>query len=149
MGMLPDLLSRWSVLNTGFLARQAEASEKAAMVGNVTKFVRLSLQSLVLGLGALLAIRGEVTSGMMIAGSILMGRALGPLEMLISVWRQWSSAKSAYERLVELLEGKFKLGQERSAEDKQSLLKNLESAKPARSIRDLTAGFYQRQRPTP
>ena len=50
-----------------------------------------------------------------------------------------------FEMEIELLEGKFKLGQERSAADKQSILKNLESAKPARSIRDLTASFYQRQ----
>jgi ATP-binding cassette subfamily C exporter for protease/lipase len=104
MGMLPNLMSRWSILNAGFLARQAEASEKAAMVGNVTKFVRLSLQSLILGLGALLAIEGKVSPGMMIAGSILMGKVLGPLEMVISVWRQWSGARSAYDRLVELLE---------------------------------------------
>jgi ATP-binding cassette, subfamily C, bacterial exporter for protease/lipase len=105
MGMLPNLMSRWSVLNSGFLSRQAEASEKAAMVGNVTKFVRVSLQSLVLGVGALLAIDGKISPGMMIAGSILMGRALSPLELVISVWRQWSGAKSAYERLVDLLEG--------------------------------------------
>jgi ATP-binding cassette, subfamily C, bacterial exporter for protease/lipase len=104
MGMLPDLMTRWSVLNAGFLARQAEASEKAALVGNVTKFVRLAQQSLVLGLGALLAIDGKISPGMMIAGSILMGRALSPLEMVISVWRQWNSAKSAYDRLVDLLE---------------------------------------------
>lgn len=104
MGMLPNLMSRWSILNAGFLVRQAEASEKAAMVGNVTKFVRLALQSLVLGIGALLAIDGKVSPGMMIAGSILMGRVLGPLELVISVWRQWSSARSAYDRLVELLE---------------------------------------------
>jgi ATP-binding cassette subfamily C exporter for protease/lipase len=104
MGMLPHLMARWSVLNSGFLARQAEASEKAALVGNVTKFFRLTLQSLVLGLGALLAIEGKISPGMMIAGSILMGRVLSPLELLISVWRQWSGAKSAYERLVDLLE---------------------------------------------
>lgn len=104
MGMLPDLMARWSVLNAGFLSRQADASEKAALVGNVTKFVRLTLQSLVLGLGALLAIDGKVSPGMMIAGSILMGRALSPLETVIAVWRQWSSAKSAYERLVDLLD---------------------------------------------
>ncbi|MDH6147169.1 ATP-binding cassette subfamily C exporter for protease/lipase [Paraburkholderia sp. WSM4179] len=104
MGMLPNLMARWSVLNAGFLARQAEASEKAAVVGNVTKFFRLSLQSLVLGVGALLAIDGKVSPGMMIAGSILMGRVLSPLEMVISVWRQWSGARSAYDRLVELLE---------------------------------------------
>ncbi|MGF6837640.1 ATP-binding cassette subfamily C exporter for protease/lipase [Paraburkholderia youngii] len=103
MGMLPNLMARWSVLNAGFLSRQAEASEKAALVGNVTKFFRLSLQSLVLGIGALLAIDGKISPGMMIAGSILMGRVLGPLEMVISVWRQWSGARSAYDRLVELL----------------------------------------------
>ncbi|SAL12420.1 type I secretion system ATPase [Caballeronia udeis] len=104
MGMLPNLMARWSVLNSGFLARQAEASEKAAMVGNVTKFVRVALQSLVLGVGALLAIDGKVSPGMMIAGSILMGRALSPLELVISVWRQWSGARSAYDRLVDLLD---------------------------------------------
>ena len=48
-----------------------------------------------------------------------------------------------FEMEVELLEGKFKLGQDRSAADKQGLLKNLESAKPARSLRDLTASFYR------
>lgn len=104
MGMLPDLMSRWSALNTGFLARQAEASEKAALVGNITKFLRMTLQSLVLGIGALLAIDGKISPGMMIAGSILLGRALSPLEMLISVWRQSSGAKIAYDRLVNLLE---------------------------------------------
>jgi ATP-binding cassette subfamily C exporter for protease/lipase len=104
MGMLPNLMARWSALNAGFLARQAEASEKAAMVGNVTKFFRLTLQSAVLGVGALLAIDGKISPGMMIAGSILMGRVLSPLEMVISVWRQWSGARSAYDRLVDLLE---------------------------------------------
>lgn len=104
MGMLPSLMARWLRLNTGFLALQAEASEKAALIGNVTKFVRISLQSLVLGVGALLAIDGKVSPGMMIAGSILMGRALSPLETVIAVWRQWSGVKSSYGRLVELLE---------------------------------------------
>lgn len=104
MGMLPTLMARWSKLNTGFLLQQAEASEKAALIGNVTKFVRISLQSLVLGVGALLAIDGKVSPGMMIAGSILMGRALSPLELVIGVWRQWNGVRSAYERLVDLLE---------------------------------------------
>ena len=104
MGMLSNLMARWSILNSGFLARQAEASEKAALVTNVTKFFRLSLQSLVLGIGALLAIDGKISPGMMIAGSILMGRVLSPLEMVISVWRQWSGARGAYDRLVVLLE---------------------------------------------
>ncbi|MGF7136358.1 ATP-binding cassette subfamily C exporter for protease/lipase [Paraburkholderia sp. EB58] len=132
MGMLPDLMSRWKVLNSGFLARQAEASEKAALVGNVTKFVRLALQSLVLGVGALLAIDGKLSPGMMIAGSILMGRALSPLEMVISVWRQWSSAKSAYERLVELLEGnpERRIGMSLPAPSGQLTLETVSAAPP-------------------
>jgi ATP-binding cassette subfamily C exporter for protease/lipase len=56
-----------------------------------------------LGYGALLAIEGHITPGMMIAASILMGRALSPLQLVISVWKQWSSTRSAYTRLTELL----------------------------------------------
>lgn len=57
-----------------------------------------------LGLGALLVLEGRITAGMMIAGSILLGRALAPVEQLIGVWRQWSGVRSAHERLVQLLE---------------------------------------------
>ncbi|HYD61490.1 MAG TPA: type I secretion system permease/ATPase [Noviherbaspirillum sp.] len=103
MGMLPNLMRRWLQLQGKFLNLQAEASEKAGIVQAVTKFVRLSIQSLVLGFGALLVIEDKMTAGMMIAASILMGRALSPVEMLIGVWKQWSSTRSAYKRLTELL----------------------------------------------
>ncbi|MGY8526621.1 type I secretion system permease/ATPase [Paracidovorax citrulli] len=104
MGMLPQLMGRWAKLNAGFLAAQAEASEKSAVVTSITKGVRMSLQSLVLGLGAWLAIQGDITSGMMIAGSILMGKVLSPLEQVIGVWKQWGTARVSYQRLVELLD---------------------------------------------
>ncbi len=104
MGMLPNLMSRWYKLHGRFLQLQGEASEKAGIVQAVTKFVRVSLQSLVLGYGALLAVEGKISPGMMIAGSILLGKATGPIEQLIGVWKQWSSTKSAYQRLNELLE---------------------------------------------
>lgn len=103
MGMLPHLMSRWYKLHGRFLQLQSEASEKAGIVTAITKFVRISLQSLVLGYGALLAVEGKITPGMMIAGSILLGKATGPIEQLIGVWKQWSGAKIAYERLNELL----------------------------------------------
>ncbi len=103
MGMLPNLQARWFKLHGRFLRLQAEASEKAGIVGAFSKFMTVSLQSLVLGLGALLAVQGDVTPGMMIAGSILMGKAMGPVQMLIGVWRQFSSTRSAYERLTKLL----------------------------------------------
>ncbi len=104
MGMLPNLMNRWYKLHGRFLQLQAEASEKAGIVGAVTKFVRVSLQSLVLGYGALLAVEGKISPGMMIAGSILLGKATGPIEQLIGAWKSWSSVKSSYQRLNDLLE---------------------------------------------
>lgn len=104
MGMLPNLMGRWFTTHGKFLHLQAEASEKAGMVSSATKFVQISLQSLVLGFGALLVIEGKMTPGMMIAASILVGRALAPVQQLIGVWKTFASTRSAYERLVGLLE---------------------------------------------
>lgn len=104
MGMLPNLMARWFKLHTRFLTLQAEASEKAGSVAAVTKFVQVSLQSLVLGFGALLVLEGRITSGMMIAASILVGRALAPVQQVIGVWKSLSTVRSAYERLSKLLE---------------------------------------------
>jgi ATP-binding cassette, subfamily C, bacterial exporter for protease/lipase len=103
MGMLPNLMSRWFKLHGRFLSLQAEASEKAGIIGAITKFFRTSLQSLILGFGALLVLDGKITGGMMIVSSILMGRTLSPVEQLIGVWKTWSSTRSAYNRLNELL----------------------------------------------
>ena len=104
MGMLPNLMGRWFKMHGKFLHLQAEASEKAGLVGAVTKFVQLSLQSLVLGFGALLVIEGKMTPGMMIAASILVGRALAPVQQVIGVWKSFSATRSAWERLTALLE---------------------------------------------
>ncbi|HYD80956.1 MAG TPA: type I secretion system permease/ATPase [Paucimonas sp.] len=103
MGMLPNLMHRWFGMHGRFLQLQGEASEKAGIVSAMTKFVQVSLQSLVLGYGALLTIEGKITPGMMIAASILVGRALSPVQTVIAVWKQWASTRSAYERLTELL----------------------------------------------
>lgn len=103
MGMLPNLLARWYRLHSRFLQVQAEASEKAGIVGAVTKFVQVSLQSLVLGYGALLVLENKISPGMMIAASILVGRALAPVQQVIGVWKSFASTRSAYERLNALL----------------------------------------------
>jgi ATP-binding cassette subfamily C exporter for protease/lipase len=103
MGMLPNMRKRWYAEHVKFLKLQAEASQKASRIGSITKFVQIAVQSLILGVGALLVITGDVTSGMMIAGSILLGRALAPVQQIIGVWRQWSSVVSAYHRLQKLL----------------------------------------------
>ncbi len=103
MGMLPHLRQRWYKVHQTFLALHAEASRKAALITALTKFVRLTQQSLVLGFGAWLVLEGRISAGMMIAASILVGKALSPVEAVIGVWRQWSGVKSAYERLNALL----------------------------------------------
>lgn len=103
MGMLPNMRRRWYGMHKKFLALQAEASEKAAKVTAVTKFVQIATQSLILGVAALLVIKGQVTAGMMIAASILLGRAVAPVQQIIGVWKQWSGVVSAYKRLEELL----------------------------------------------
>jgi len=103
MGMLPNFTKRWFGLHAKFLNLQAEASEKAGIIAATTKFVRVTLQSLILGFAALLVLDGKISAGMMIVSTILMGRALNPVEQLIGAWRSWSGAKSAYGRLDELL----------------------------------------------
>ena len=103
MGMLSVLRKRWFNLHSRFLAEQNKASDTGAVIGSISKTLRLCLQSLVLGLGAWLVIEGQMSAGMMIAGSILMGRVLSPIDQLIGVWKQWSSARLAYQRLDSLL----------------------------------------------
>ncbi|KAF1052068.1 MAG: Type I secretion system ATP-binding protein PrsD [Stenotrophomonas maltophilia] len=104
LGMLPAMRERWFAEHRGFLAEQNLGSERSAAISAMSRGVRLALQSLVLGLGAWLAVEGAITPGMMIAGSILMGRVLGPIDQMISVWRQWSGARQAYQRLLTLLQ---------------------------------------------
>lgn len=103
MGMLPNFTKRWFNLHARFLNLQVEASEKAGVISAATKFVRVTLQSVILGFAALLVLDGKITPGMMIICTILMGRVLNPVEQILGVWRSWSSTKSAYNRLSELL----------------------------------------------
>ncbi|MER2538979.1 MAG: type I secretion system permease/ATPase [Azonexus sp.] len=103
LGMLPAVHKRWFGLHEKFLNAQNAAADKAAIMGGVTKFVRISMQSLVLGYGALLTIEGSMTAGMMIAASILVGRALAPVELLIGNWKQIAVARAAYRRVQLLL----------------------------------------------
>ncbi|MBD2803669.1 type I secretion system permease/ATPase [Xenorhabdus sp. ZM] len=103
LGMLPVLRRRWFELHGRFLNFQRIASERSASIAALTKTVRIALQSLILGLGGWLAIEGEITPGMMIAGSILMGRALSPIEQLIQAWKSWNAARLSWQRLDTLL----------------------------------------------
>ena len=103
MGMLPGLQSRWFGQHRRVLALQTLAADRSTRISSFTRFVRISLQSLSLGAGALLVIDGTITAGMMIACSILMGKALGPVEAVIGSWKQFLAARAAYGRLDEML----------------------------------------------
>ncbi|MDG5496493.1 type I secretion system permease/ATPase [Niveispirillum sp. BGYR6] len=103
MGMLPGIRRRWRVSQEKSLILQAQASDGAGAISALTKFVRLLLQSSMLGFGAYLALEGQITPGVMIAASIIMGRGLAPVEQAIGSWKSFVSARGAYSRLDDLL----------------------------------------------
>jgi len=103
MGMLGGVRQRWLRRQNSMLVLQAQASDRAATIGGWTKFLRMACQSGILGLGALLVIDNALSPGGMIAASILLGRALSPVDLAIGSWRNLVSARGAYARLGELL----------------------------------------------
>lgn len=104
MGMLPRMRERWQVRQDKLLALQARASRRGGLIAATSKTFRMTIQSLVLGLGAYLAIHREISPGVVIGGSILLGRALAPIDILIGTWRSFVGAREAYNRLDALLE---------------------------------------------
>lgn len=103
LGMLGPLRARWADVQHRVLAAQAEASKRGLAISGMTRFVRISWQSLSLALGAYLVIENEISAGAMIAASVLLGRAMAPVELAIGTWKQFDGAKASYRRLSELL----------------------------------------------
>jgi ATP-binding cassette subfamily C protein EexD len=104
MGMADAIRRRQENSEQKVITLQISSSRKAAMLSAITKSARLIMQSLALGLGAYLALRQEISPGMMIAGSLLLGRALAPIDMLVGSWKGFSVARAQYQRLGELLD---------------------------------------------
>ena len=104
MGMSGDIRAKYERSVDNILSLQTDASQKAGMLGAITKSTRMIMQSLALGLGAYLALNQQISPGMMIAGSLLLGRALAPIDLLVSTWKGFSTARTQYERLGDLLE---------------------------------------------
>jgi len=103
MGMAGALASRWNTVNDRFIGATQISSDVVGSYSSITRVVRLLLQSAVLGLGAYLVIKNELTAGGMIAASIMMGRALAPIETAIANWRGFISARQSVRRLSDLL----------------------------------------------
>ncbi|MDR6227980.1 ATP-binding cassette subfamily C protein EexD [Pseudomonas sp. SORGH_AS199] len=103
MGMMPNLFKQWRKRNTHVLALQARASEHGGALSNLSKTLRMVLQSLILGLGAWLVIDHQITPGLMTAGSLLLGRALAPIDLMIGSWKGFIAARGQYARLNEMM----------------------------------------------
>lgn len=104
LGMLANLRRHWLVLHGAQNVEAFEAQHLQHQVQAFVKFVQYSQQSLVLALGALLAIRGEISAGAMVASNALVGNALRPISVLVSTWKQFADAQASYGRLEKLLE---------------------------------------------
>ncbi|WIJ24042.1 type I secretion system permease/ATPase [Devosia sp. RR2S18] len=102
LGMENSLRSRWHDMHRGMLEKQAVASDHAGAIQSFSKFIRMGLQVLILGVGAYLVLQGEISPGSMIACSILMGRALQPVDQVVGQWKQVVGARQAYGRLSQL-----------------------------------------------
>ena len=103
LGMLDAVLARSAALRDRLLERTLAISDRNGLYGVITRTLRLFLQSMMLGLGAWLALRGELTPGFMIAGSILLGRALAPIDQAVGYWPRLQRAVVAWRSLGALL----------------------------------------------
>jgi PrtD family type I secretion system ABC transporter len=103
MGMVGRLRGRWDAANQKYRASQQIVSDVAGGLGAASKTLRMMLQSAVLGVGAYLVIYQMATAGIIIAGSILSARALAPVDLAISNWKGFISARQGWDRLQKLL----------------------------------------------
>ena len=106
MGMMADLTRKWHGRSREALQLQSRASARSGIITAVSKFIRLALQVGMLGVGAWLVIQNELTPGGMIAGTILLGRALAPVDQAIVSWKALIAARAAYQRVKTQLAGR-------------------------------------------
>ena len=103
MGMAPRMAKIWGEANSKYLASHQQTSDAAGGLGAASKVLRFILQSGVLGLGAYLVIQQQATAGIIIASSIIVARALAPVELAIANWRGFVSARQSWKRLSDVL----------------------------------------------
>lgn len=102
LGMTQSLLERWRALQDRIAAEQASSSRVGVAFGSGSKALRQAVQIFMLSLGAYLVLTQQASAGVMIATTILLGRAVQPVEQLVGSWRMLSEARAAYRRLVAL-----------------------------------------------
>jgi ATP-binding cassette, subfamily C, bacterial PrsD len=103
LGMTGRLTARWSKANELFLQENMRVMDVHANLGSGAKVLRYTLQSALLGIGAYLVVIEQASGGIMIASSVVMGRALAPIEVALGTWRQLVAARQGIERLRDIL----------------------------------------------
>ncbi len=103
MGMLKDVVAVWGEKNATALVAGDRSSAINSLFSGVSRTIRFGLQAMMLGYGAWLVQKGEMTAGMIFASSILSGRALQPIDVVINSWPQISSGKAAWGRVKEFI----------------------------------------------
>ena len=103
MGMLEALKARWRQNHDPSVQYSSEATKRVGVLSSLTKSIRFGVQVAILGMGAYLAVLGEITPGVMIAASIIMGRGLAPVEQSVTAWRSFVQARQAHEQINQLL----------------------------------------------
>ena len=103
LGMLAGVRNRWYEQHRLFLTNQVNASEATGLMGGLSGFLQKAMPSLQMALGAFLAMEGLITGGMIMAASMLISKAVSPLQKLIGGWKDIVAARQAYDRLNELL----------------------------------------------
>ena len=105
LGMLDAVTRRWQTLNDAASERQMQAARAGARISGLTRLARQLIQTGMLALGAYVVIDQQVSAGVMIAATILLSRALAPVEQLVASWRSLVEARAAWRRLADLLSG--------------------------------------------
>jgi len=103
MGMIEPYRKRWQKLSSEALAWQIHAADRIGSAVSFSKSMRLLLQSLMLAVGAALAIDGDISAGSIIAGTIIFGRALAPVEQAVAQWKSFVKARESFSKLSQLL----------------------------------------------
>jgi PrtD family type I secretion system ABC transporter len=103
LGMGPAVRGAWAETHGEALVESARAGERGGTLLAISKFLRMALQVAIMGVGAYLAIQQEISGGVLFAASLIMGRALAPVEAVVAQWRALVSARTSYARLDEAL----------------------------------------------
>lgn len=103
LAMIPEAVKIWGQDTAGSLKAQVVAQDRNVVAASISKAVRMLAQVAMLGWGAYLSLEGQLTGGMVIAASIIAGRALAPVEGAIEGWHQFINTRSAYQRISALL----------------------------------------------